>query len=528
VPPGPPPATAAAPGPGLRTEPAAGSLALRRDGWPRLRGRWPRTAQLPWPLAAVLVVQAGLSLRLVWSNTAFEDEALYLWAGHLEWAHWLHGTPTPDFPSYFSGAPAIYPPLGALADSAGGLAGARVLSLCFMLGATVLLWGATSRLFGRPSAFLAAGLWAILGPTQRLGAFATYDAMALFLVALAAWCVTRAKGQESTRWMLAAAGALVLANATKYASAIFDPVVAGLAFLSGFPPGGRIAWRRGSCLLVLVLTADVAVLLAARGHYVLGVDQTTLARPSAGTRVSVVLRSSWDLTGVVVVLAFLGVAVGLRAERYAPTRWLLALLAVTALLVPAAQARIHTYNGLDKHVDFGAWFAAIAAGYAIDRVARALRTQSAPLAAIATAALFLLTGLIGAVQSARLFDWPGAANVMPAAREVTSHGGRFLADDGPLFEYYLPGTSWRQWSSVYSITLPSGERQATSSAPGPYLALIAERYFRVVILGFTDRPKLDDAIARYLATDHDYRSVGTFRYSNPGMAGDFQIWVGRQ
>jgi hypothetical protein len=49
-----------------------------------------------WPLVAVLVVQAGLSLRLVWSNTAFEDEALYLWAGHLEWAHWLHGTPIPD------------------------------------------------------------------------------------------------------------------------------------------------------------------------------------------------------------------------------------------------------------------------------------------------------------------------------------------------------------------------------------------------------------------------------------------------
>jgi hypothetical protein len=230
---------------------------------------------------------------------------------------------------------------------------------------------------------------------------------------------------------------------------------------------------------------------------------------------------------VVVVLAFLGVAIGLRAERYAPARWLLAFLAVTALLVPAAQARIHTYNGLDKHVDFGAWFAAIAAGYAVDRAARALRGQSAPLAALATAALFLLTALVGAVQSAQLFRWPGAANVIPAAREVTSHGGRFLADDGPLFEYYLPGTSWRQWSSVYSITLPSGERRATSGAPGPYLALIAERYFTVIILGFTDRPKLDDAVARYLATDHDYRSAGTFRYSNTGMAGHFQIWVYR-
>ena len=56
----------------------------------------------------VLAVQAVLSVRLVWADTAFQDEATYLWAGHLEWAHWLHGTPIPPFPTYFSGAPVIY------------------------------------------------------------------------------------------------------------------------------------------------------------------------------------------------------------------------------------------------------------------------------------------------------------------------------------------------------------------------------------------------------------------------------------
>ena len=67
-----------------------------------------------WPLLAILAVQAALSLRLVRADTAFEDEATYLWAGHLEWAHVLHGTPLPQFPSYFSGAPVLYPPIGAL------------------------------------------------------------------------------------------------------------------------------------------------------------------------------------------------------------------------------------------------------------------------------------------------------------------------------------------------------------------------------------------------------------------------------
>ena len=66
----------------------------------------PRLATGPWPLLCILAVQAGLSLRLVWSNTAYQDEALYLWAGRLEWAHWLHGATVPDFATYFSGSPA--------------------------------------------------------------------------------------------------------------------------------------------------------------------------------------------------------------------------------------------------------------------------------------------------------------------------------------------------------------------------------------------------------------------------------------
>ena len=116
----------------------AGVAGAHRTG--RVRGSW-RPAWLP--LVLVLVAQAGLSVRLFGADTAFQDEAEYLWAGHLEWSHWLHGTVVPPFPSYFSGAPVIYPPLGALADAVGGLAGARLLSLLFMLGATALLWAVT-------------------------------------------------------------------------------------------------------------------------------------------------------------------------------------------------------------------------------------------------------------------------------------------------------------------------------------------------------------------------------------------------
>ena len=140
---------------------AAGRHSAAEPGPPRTDRVAPpapgRAVPVWLPLLAVLVVQTLLSVRLLWADTAFQDEATYLWAGHLEWAGLLHGSSVPPFPTYFSGAPVIYPPLGALADSAGGLTGARLLSLAFMLGSTLLLWDLTRRLFGARAGVLRRG-----------------------------------------------------------------------------------------------------------------------------------------------------------------------------------------------------------------------------------------------------------------------------------------------------------------------------------------------------------------------------------
>src|SRR6266851_5213699 len=281
--------------------PAAGSHRQDQVLWRHLPS-W-------WPLLLVLVVQAVLSLRLVRSDTAFQDEAAYLWAGHLQWAHWLHGTPLPPFSAYFSGAPVIYPPLAALADSLGGLAAARILSLAFMLGATVLLWGAAGRLFGRRAAFFAAALFAVLGPTLHLGTFATYDAMAVFLVALAAWCVVRAgERQDVTGWMVAAGAALALGNAVAYSSALFDPVVIVLAWITAIPkPGGKAAAARSALLVVVVAVLLLVGGLIGGSSYLHGIWQTTLARAAGPDSALAVLADAWSWFGVIAVLAVCGI-----------------------------------------------------------------------------------------------------------------------------------------------------------------------------------------------------------------------------
>src|SRR6266516_5889542 len=77
------------PGAGAEGAAAARPPGSRRAGTRRAGRGW-QAAGSTWPLLIVLAVQAALSVRLVRADTAFQDEATYLWAGHLQWAHWLH------------------------------------------------------------------------------------------------------------------------------------------------------------------------------------------------------------------------------------------------------------------------------------------------------------------------------------------------------------------------------------------------------------------------------------------------------
>ena len=395
-----------------------------------------------WPLLPVLIVQTLLSLRLVRADTAYQDEALYLWAGHLQWANWLHGTAIPPFPYYFSGAPVIYPPLGALADHAGGLAGARALSLVFMLGATTLLWSTARHRYGRRAAFFAAALFAVLGPTLHLGAFATYDALSLFFVALAAWCVLRA-GDQGVRpgRMVAAGAALALANAASYSTILFDLLLLVLAVLAASPaPGGRAALRRAAILLGTVIALLGAGLLIGGSNYLNGFKVTILTPVAHTSSPLSVLSSTWYWAGILVILAVGGVVISaVRREGRAGT-WLLAVLAAAAILGPAEQAWLHTAALLNEHVGLGAWFAAIAAGYAADRFVAPVpagREQALMSAACVIALAFPV--YLGAVQSwAFATNWPNATAFIAVLRPAGRPRERAAARGGPLDGQVLP------------------------------------------------------------------------------------------
>jgi len=451
--------------------------------------------QVPWPLLAVLALQAALSAGMVRDRTAFGDEALYLSAGHLEWSHWLDGTQIPLYQTWFSGTPVIYPPVGAIADSLGGLAAARLLSLVFMLGVTSLVWCTTIRLLeDKRAAFFAAALFAVLAPTLHLGSYATYDAPALLLLAAATWCASGARGSaKATRRMVAAGILLALANATKYATALYDPTVLCLVMLSAWADTGRREAVRRAALLAGTTATVLGVLLAlGGGGYLTGIRVTTTGRPHGTDTASLVFADTWSWTAVVLIPALVAVVVCAVRGRW-PQALLLAVLGLSALLAPADQARIQTTTSLNKHVDFGAWFAVIAAGYLLSILSSRRVVLMAALAALIPVAA------MGTAQARAMVDWPDESGLVKVVRPLTAHGGHFLVETNDVLQYYLPNTTWRQWSSTADSSLAY------------YQQAIARHYFSVVILNFNQTPAADDAITLELSATSGYRLAAKVR-----------------
>lgn len=481
-----------------------------------------RVKAVPLALLVVLAWQAYLSARMVWSNTAFVDEATYLYAGHQE-IHSLFADGSLTVPgqngyyqAYFSGAPALYPILGAIADSLGGLAAARLLSLMFMLGATVLLYLTTGRLYGRRAAICASGTFAVLGPTQFLGAFATYDAMALCLMALATFlAVKSAQGSDNVLTLFYACLVMIFADATKYAVILFDPVIIGLCVLTSVPYRGWPQARRQGYRMLGYSATLAAAVVAIGGHtYIEGLMSTTIARTPGQFPAIHVLTDSWRWVGSVAVIALIGVIIQVNREHRA-SRLLSALLTIAVLLVPLNQARIHTATSLQKHVDFGAWFAAIIAGYAISRVLPArnqtLKLLSVPVAAVALVAVSTIT-----MSQATIFfqSWKNSTRQVNALRPWAKNEN-VLAEDYFIYSYYLSGeVSLQRWGNTWHLTYqdPTSHRELTG--PSAYLDAIKHHYFGTIALSYGTTSDTDRLITRDIAIAGGYKRVEHVRYGH--------------
>jgi Dolichyl-phosphate-mannose-protein mannosyltransferase len=491
------------------------------------RRRWVSRAVL----AAILCVQAVLSLRM--HNTAFEDEALYLYSGHMEIEHWLHGTALQgNYASYFSGAPVLYPVLGAAAESIGGLAVARVVSLLAMLTTTTLLYSLTRILFNERVGLCAAVIFSVTEATIFLGNLATYDASSLCLLALASWIVVRT---APSRWpvYLLAAPVAALAVATKYAALLFVPAIAVLAALASLPYIGRRALLRPLAFAVVMAGLLAAALHFAGFAYLQALEGTTTERAQGSTPALTIVKESLLWGSLPFALAVVGaVAYARRAEtepgediapagrRYRRIS-LGVVLAGTALLAPVYQLHLHTDVSLQKHIGFGLFFAAPMAGVGLARIVGDHFRRAQVGIVIWGAALVL-----GMTQASGLFSgWPNSRLFVQELALYLSPGAHYLVEVDEVPIYYLRGHSDAQpdqFTSTYYIGYVDAQGKFLTGDAG-YVAAIKAGYFRVVSYNYQTTPSVDAVLARTLETDPSYRLAAALPNGNDTVTQ--YVWV---
>jgi hypothetical protein len=466
-------------------------------------------------LAAILLVQAALSLRM--HNTAFEDEALYLYSGHMEIVHWLHHVSQQgDYASTFSGAPVLYPVLAALADAVGGLAAARHISLLAMLATTVLLYALTRRLFNERIALCAAALFAVTESAVFLGNLATYDAPTILLLALATWIVVRT---ASWRWpaYLLAAPITALAVGTKYAALLFVPTVIVLTALVAVPYAKRWALIRPAAFGLTVAGILAVALRLAGESYRTGIEFTTLSRASGSTSTSALIHDSLLWGGVPFGVAVIGAVAYARRPRTEPEEvlgmppggWLMrtalgVVLTGTALLAPAEQIHLHTDVSLQKHIGFGLFFAAPIAGVGLVRIMGDHFRRVQIAIAIWVAALTL-----GMTQASSLYgDWPNSSAFVSYLSRDLKPGAHYLVEVDEVPIYYLlgnPDAQPDQFTSTYYIGYADKQEGRFLTGNAAYVAAIKAGYFQVVSYNYLTTPGVDKVLAQTLAADPDYR-----------------------
>ena len=518
----------------------------------------PRRSPLTYvvqPLTLILALQAAFSLSLIWSNTAFSDEADYLWVGRTLIGHLMHGTAWPSVYAHstLSGLPFIYPPLGAAANMAGGLAGARMLSLVFMLCATALVYSMALQLFDRKAAIFAAALWAVFSPTIQLGAFATYDALSVFLTACAAWIVVQTRYRRH-RGELVAASAIMLAvaNLAAYSGIVMIPVVLGFAFLIWVPAMGFkqaafcATWLISACTLTFCVVMTVSKSWQGILTTVLARNATSINGANGYASPAHIFNDSWTYSGIVAILALIGGVFAASSHKRLHAIQV-AYLAAIALVIPLAQIHETTAVSLKKHLAYGAIFATMAAGYGLSKLSNALPAQR--FAAASCCSLAFIFPAVSGIQSAESWyrTWPDENSLLAKLTPMLSSNPTLttsLGNAGYLCKYYYApkGSDWEKCQSNLTIRAArEGTPQiivmgypASVTPPSrlPAHLLLSPATTQRQFLAFLSQDTTANAIQNpelaelttILETGHQYRLVATGPYDSDQSTAIYAIW----
>ncbi len=499
-------------------------------------------------LAIVLAVQTTLSLSL--HNTAFEDEALYVYAGHQQIDHLLHASRVYDSYWYISGFPWFYPPIAGFLDGIGGLALVRLFSLVCLLAATLATAGVARNLFGRRAGLPAAIVFAVAGPVLFVGHLATFDALCIALLAGATLSATIPRPRCFVPGV-SVGTLLALAFLAKYVALLFAPSVVALALLCVSGSGWKLR-RRLSALVGIGTGAAIPLLVAMvlDRQFIKGFVGATLSRHTSSTHTSVILESATRWAGPTLAIAAAGLVAALAKRRFVAL-----LLFATGLIPVVSQTVGHELTSLQKHVAYGIFFLAPLAGLAVStlvsttgehaeasvvpeprmrRTVRAARSErlhallqrtnarmsalriarnrkevhaGRNLAVVALAAL-VFAGIGQRTANALYNEWPSSSRLVTVLRtQVRPASGRYLVEESEVPRFYLRNliSPW-QWTGTFWFQYKTRSGQLLTGTDA-YRQALRDRYFAIVALRYGPTAPLDRELYQVLKNQHLYRLI---------------------
>jgi hypothetical protein len=179
---------------------------------------------------------------------------------------------------------------------------------------------------------------------------------------------------------------------------------------------------------------------------------------------ALVLNEIWGYSGFIIALALIGVIIAVKLETR-QRALLFALLGCAVFVAPVAQFHYGTAWSADKHVAYGFWFAAMAAGYGCARLIAWPARAKTWLVAAGCAIALVYPAAYGFQEAWQRYHlWPNSSAFINALRPVlanatyTPHHDLIYVPghEANIAQYYLPqGQNWKHWSAALALN-PSG------------------------------------------------------------------------
>lgn len=482
-------------------------------------------------LSIILALQVTLSWTL-FDNTAFQDEALYVYIGRQIWRHWTTGMPLLDnYSFYISGHPYVYPVLAGPLDYLGGIELVRALSTALMLIVTLCGYYTARTLFDKRTATLAALFFAVQGPVLFLNRLATYDPLCLCILALGLALAVYVGETQRTWFALGMGPMLVLAFFSKYLAVIYIPSILALLFLLTFR---RAGWRAA----VASFTIGAGSLVVAGGMAAIVVhtwDPTMIHGLTASTtnrmvaspysRTAMIVHAL-QLSGLSFAVAVVGLLLIARRSEHTVTAIALVLLG-SAFLVPAYHLYKAEPTSFDKHLGYSMFFIMPCAGYLLATLAKRRQSFEPSGYWMSSIALVLMLLSVGIRNAQYMYSvWPTSTTLTHVLRtQVRPTSGYYLADSRDVVRYYLQDVTYTwQWTGpdFFQYTDKQGHYFVGQDA---YVHAINDGYFDVIELDYQgDQLALDLVIAKTIETSHKYDLIADIPSSDAYGAGHFFVY----